>query len=173
MKKLNRKGQVMQNLGALGIGVVTLVLILTVVFLVNAQIKTQTITQATNSIITINNESITAWTNATAFSLDVACMDASCVALYNDTEWDLVPTSGYSCDVEGDTNVQITIENGSIGGSTTLYLNYTCTPPSNAFNATNKLTNATATIPGWIPLIILIMIGGLILGLVSAFKRNS
>ena len=39
----------------------------------------------------------------------------------------------------------------------------------NATAATNTLTTAAATIPGWVPLIILVAIGGLILYLVSRF----
>jgi len=38
-----------------------------------------------------------------------------------------------------------------------------------ACNATKTLTTATATIPGWVPLIILVAIGGLILSLVAVF----
>ena len=40
---------------------------------------------------------------------------------------------------------------------------------ANATAATNTLTNAAATIPGWVPLIILVAIGGLILALVAVF----
>ena len=96
MKSLEKKGQVMQNLGALGVGVATLVIILAVAFLVMAQ------------------------TGAQATTLD---------------------------------------------GNSPTFANCNST----ACNATKDLTNATATIPGWVPLIILVAIGGLILSLVSAF----
>ena len=39
----------------------------------------------------------------------------------------------------------------------------------NASAATTTLTTAAATIPGWVPLIILVAIGGLILALVAVF----
>jgi len=42
----------------------------------------------------------------------------------------------------------------------------------NATAATNTLTAAAATIPGWVPLIILVAIGGLILALIAVFGRN-
>jgi len=42
---------------------------------------------------------------------------------------------------------------------------------ANATLATNTLTNAAATIPGWVPLIVLVAIGGLIIALVSRFGR--
>lgn len=39
-------------------------------------------------------------------------------------------------------------------------------------NATNTLTNAVATIPGWVPLIIIASIGAVILGLVALFRNR-
>jgi len=94
---MNRKGQVMQNLGALGVGVATLVIVLAVAFLVMSQ------------------------TGAQAATLGSASSFAMC--------------------------------------------------NSTACNSTKDLTQATATIPGWVPLIILVAIGGLILALVSRFGR--
>jgi len=40
-----------------------------------------------------------------------------------------------------------------------------------AYNATLELQAATATIPGWVPLIVITIIGGLILLLVKVFKE--
>jgi len=40
-----------------------------------------------------------------------------------------------------------------------------------AYNATVQLQSAAATIPGWVPLIVLVAIGGLIIALVSKFGR--
>ncbi len=96
---MDKKGQVMSQLGALGIGVASLVIILAVVFLVLAQTGAQA----------------------------------------------------------------ATFQPGA--GSLT-----TCN--TTACNATVTLTNAAATIPGWVPLIILVAIGGLILALVSVFGRR-
>jgi len=94
----SKKGQVFSQLGALGIGVATLVILLAVTFLIMAQVGEQTAEAA---------------------------------------------------------------------GSATLAA---CT--SNACNATVELTNAAATIPGWVPLIILVAIGGLILSLIAVFGRR-
>ena len=43
---------------------------------------------------------------------------------------------------------------------------------ANATLAVNTLTTAAATITGWVPLIILVAIGGLILALVAVFGRQ-
>ena len=42
----------------------------------------------------------------------------------------------------------------------------------NATLSTNTLTTAAATIPGWVPLVILVAIGGLILALVAVFGKR-
>lgn len=100
MKQMNKKG-VIESLGALGIGAVTLLVIMVVGFLIAAQVKT--------SIGIADPNSINA--NASECLKSVGC------------------------------------------------------------NATNTITNAVATIPGWVGLIILVAIGGLLLAMVKGFKR--
>lgn len=41
----------------------------------------------------------------------------------------------------------------------------------NATAAVNTLTEAAADIPGWVPLIVIAVIGSLLLGLVALFRR--
>mgnify|MGYP007011964030 CR=1 FL=1 len=96
---MDKKGQVMGQLGALGVGVASLVIIMAVVFLVLAQVGDQ------------------------ATTLDAGSGEFA-----------------------------------------------TCN--STACNATKTLTTAAATIPGWVPLIILVAIGGLILSLVAVFGKR-
>ena len=99
MKSITKKGQVLDQLGGLGIGVATLVIVLAVTFLVLAQ------------------------TGEQARVLDGSALNLSaCI--------------------------------------------------SGACNATKTLTSAAATIPGWVPLIILVAIGGLILSLVAVFGKR-
>ncbi len=43
---------------------------------------------------------------------------------------------------------------------------------ANATAAVNTLTSAAADIPGWVPLVVIVAIGGLILGLVAVFGRR-
>lgn len=40
------------------------------------------------------------------------------------------------------------------------------------YNATNTLGNAVATIPGWVPLIVIAVIGSVLLGLVALFRKK-
>lgn len=88
--KMNKKGQIMSQLGALGIGIATLAITLVVVFLILSQ--------------TGANTQVVADANATA--------------------------------------------------------------------AVNTLTDAAADIPGWVPLVVIAVIGALILGLVALFRRQ-
>jgi len=42
-----------------------------------------------------------------------------------------------------------------------------------AVNATNTLASAVDDIPGWVPLIVIAVIGAVLLGLVSLFKKGN
>ena len=169
MKQLNNKGQVMQNLGALAVGIVALVIILAVTFLLMSNVRTQAIDQTPNTAIT--DEKVD---NATASTLTNACTSIACTAAHNGTTTGaVIPATNYSCSVSGSVATYTPAMGAYDGGNNgTVFIDYTCTRPSNAYNSTVDLTNATATIPGWVPLIILVIIGSIILGLVSAFKRK-
>ena len=51
-------------------------------------------------------------------------------------------------------------------------VSYTCRQPSLAYNSTETLQNATDDVPGWIPLIVIAVIGAMLLGLVAMFRKN-
>jgi len=116
----------MQNIGALGIGIVVLVMILAVTFGVMAQLRTQT----------VNLGEVCAQGNATWNATTSQCCEIGAV-------------------------------NTAYCGGANLSRSY-----SNAWNTSLTLTNATQTIPGWVPLIILVAIGGIILSLVAVFNKR-
>jgi len=168
MKTLNKKGQVMQNIGALGVGIATLVIILAVVFLMMAQTKTASIPLITATSYTNVTKTLTNNTYIT-FTECISDEAMSVTTVYN--------TSGATAAVisTGNYTVVLNTINTSVSGISAIdskNITYSCRNPSQAYNSTQDLTNATATIPGWVPLIILVIIGGIILGLVSAFKRK-
>ena len=39
------------------------------------------------------------------------------------------------------------------------------------YNATHELSSAVADVPGWIPLVVIVSIGTILIGMVSLFKR--
>ena len=96
--KLCKKGQIFNQLGALGIGIASLAITMVVIFLILSQAKTQ--------MVSTDNIDLT---NASTFS------------------------AGY--------------------------------------NGTIVLESAVATIPGWVPLIIIASIGAILLSLVAVFRR--
>jgi len=93
----NKKGQVLQNFGAMAIGIATFTIVIVLAILVMVQVKSQ-------------DTSVTG----------ITCNDSS----------------------------------GSVG----------C-------NATNTLQVATQGIPGWVPLIVIVVIGGTIIGMVKTFGQ--
>jgi hypothetical protein len=95
---MDKKGQVMQQLGALGVGIATLAIVLTVAFLIQGNVQEQIVDQA-----------------------------------------GLGPLGAH---------------NGTI-----------------AYNASVTLQAATADVPGWVPLVVIVAIGGIILGMISVFKK--
>ena len=64
--KLNKKGQALEQIGAIGIGIVIFTITLIVAFLVIANTQTQNIDQATETTTT---RELLAYTNATAENL--------------------------------------------------------------------------------------------------------
>ena len=52
------------------------------------------------------------------------------------------------------------------------YANATQCAASDTCTGINTLTNAAATVPGWVPLIVIAVIGSVLLGLVALFRRQ-
>jgi len=124
MEKLNKKGQIFNQMGALGVGIAGLAITLIITFLI--------ISQGRSNIVDNSN----------------ACYDLDLV--YN-------ATTGCCTDV------------GCVNGA------YNATSAggfSSAFNATQTLGSAVDTIPGWVPLIVIAVIGSILLGLVAMFRNR-
>ena len=111
----NKKGQVMANIGSLGIGIASLCIILVVAFLIMATAKTTM----------IDDNSACDYTNSTYNSTSGQCNDAV----------------------------------GNPG------------PTSLAWNSTGTLQTSTATIPGWVSIIVITAIGSILIGMVMMFRR--
>ena len=166
---MNKKGQIFEQLGQLGIAIAGLAIILVVAFLILSQGKTQTVSQITPT--TISSEVVS---NTTASTLANACVAATCVAHNASAAGPLIPASNYTCTVNtGGSIVTWTPIMGAYPGSNgTVFVNYTCSQPSAAWNGTVEMQNATSTIPPWIPLIVITVIGGLLIGLIRVFRRR-
>lgn len=159
-----------ESLGALAVGVAALAITLVIAFLVLSEGESQADglveSATTGESTTWSNESYTALVHS-AHSLDTIV----CNNVHNaSAAGALVASGNYTCDANGiifDGMVDTT------GWSATMYVNYTYREPSYAINSTRSLATATDDVPGWVPLIIIVVVGGILLSLVAAFRRNS
>jgi len=167
MKKLNKKGQIIENIGGIAIGIGTIALLMVIVFLITSNVQTQTVDEISS---TAHTNYAVAFTNESAFHVGTCAGGLICTALMNVTGTSAVNieigTANYTC---GDIDITPTIIGVDAPG--TLYLNYSCQDQSVAYNATVEMTNNTYNIVGWIGLVVIILIGILILGLIKQIRQ--
>lgn len=126
MKHINKKGQIMQQLGGLAVGIAALTIVMVITFIIISQGRSQI----------VDMEGGTG-----------ACGNISHV--YNGTQ----------CCEPG------TSQTALCGGINTSGTN-------EAYNVTHTLGSAVETIPGWVPLIVIAVIGSIILGVVMLFRNR-
>lgn len=167
---MEKKGQVLelQNLVAplVGIGVV-----LIIGFLIFGEIQDKAIDLEDNSG-TVTNETST-WTNNTFVALDYSgnAMELSCTSVYNSTQTknnSAISSQYYTCDYHG-LNL---VDNATLDYNTSISVSYTYKNKSAAYNATGDVQTATSDIPGWLPIIVITVIGAILLGLISHFRKK-
>uniref|UniRef100_A0A6H1ZJC1 Uncharacterized protein n=1 Tax=viral metagenome TaxID=1070528 RepID=A0A6H1ZJC1_9ZZZZ len=170
----NKKAQIEQLQGLI-VALVVIAIILVVGFLIFAQTKEQVVSlistsTATNESYSYTNNTLAALTHSpTALTGTVAC-----TAVYNDTANAVTIGSGnYTCNNAGLTVTDSVPNNVSWGFASTLYVTYTYKAPDYAYNASSDVQNATQDIPGWLPIIVVVVIGALLIGLVSFLRRQT
>ena len=169
---MNRKGQAnFQNFFGLATGVAALAIILTVAFLILAEGRS---TSADNvATFTISNESVAGWSsNVTRAAFgstgEVIPSTVACTAVWNGST--LVGSGNYTCN---DGGILFVGANNSPTWNYTALVSYTAKNKSRAWNGTATMTNATQDVPGWVPLIIIAVIGATLLGIVSVLRRRN
>ena len=169
--KMNKKG-VIENLQALIGPLIGIALVLVIGFLIMATIKDKVVELGGNNITTIN-ETVAGWSNDTYSSLTFGgnCMTVSCSGLTNNngTHGNFSSTTVvYSCHPSRG----ITISDVNSLMNDTVKVTYICDQTTRAWNATGQIQEATSDIPGWIPIIIITIIGALLLFLVTKFRER-
>ena len=168
---MKKKGQAISGVQSLIAPLVGIGIILAIGFLILAQVKTQAVDQgvSTNTI----NESVTGASINTykALTHSTHAMAVNCLAVWNSTnnvtQYAKLPTTGYTCDVHG-------LNVSDAGANFTLfYVTYTYKNMTSAWNGTGVTQGAMADIPGWLPIIIVTVIGAILLMLVAMFRRSS
>jgi hypothetical protein len=130
----NKKGQIMNNLSGLAVGVAVLAITLTVAFLVIGEGREE-------------------------IGETYPCENTS--DYFNDTGT-TSDGQGYCCHKNG---------TGTGAGGANEYNCSWTQGLSAAWNGTNTLGSAVDDIPGWVPLIVIGVVGALLLGLVALFRR--
>jgi len=129
---------------------------------------------ATNESYAYTNNTLVALTHSGHSVTDTV----ACTAVYNDTANAVTIGSGnYTCNNAGlivtDDLTGGTGANVSWGWASTLYATYTYKAADYAYNASSDVQNATQDIPGWLPIIVVVVIGSLLIGLVSFLRRQA
>lgn len=166
---MKKKAQI-NELGTIATALVAITLVLVVGFLIFAQ--TKEVVQGRIASIPITDETVT-WINGTAVALtgSPASLNLACSAVYNNATGTahIIGAGNYTCDGTG-----ITLVNGSGGSIWTSKVNvtYSYKLADLAYNGTSKVQNATSTIPGWLPIIVITIVGSLLIGLVALYRRQ-
>lgn len=167
--RYKKKAQIEQLQGLI-VTLVIIAVVLVVGFLIFAETKDQVVELISTSMAT--NESYT-YANATLTALthSPGTVTLSCTALYNDTANAVTIASGnYTC---GPSGITVTDADGTLGFPATMYVTYTYKTADYAYNASNKVQNSTQDIPGWLPIIIVVVVGALLIGLGSFLRKQS
>jgi hypothetical protein len=165
----NKKGQIFENIGSLAVGIGSLAVTLVVAFLILAQGVTQsteltTATTFTNETVSLPNATTTVITKC------VSNEDLTVVQMYNDSlETGVVLASGNYTVTKNAIAVNLQT---AIAGLSPKNVTYTCKLQSEAYNATVTMQNATQEVPDWIPLVVVVVIGGILLSLVAVLRNR-
>lgn len=165
----NKKGQmdgVFNALGGIAIAVVVLAITLVITFIVISQGKVSVADTIATSSVTASAETVT---NASYSALDSAPIEGSqaCGTVVDAVSFDVIASGNYTCADAG-----ITWNGVQTGYNSSLLVNYTFKARDGGYNASVTLENAVDTIPAWVPLLIIAVVGGILLSLVALLKRR-
>lgn len=165
----HKKGQAqMQAIGMIAVGVAALAITLTIAFLVLGQGKVQaygliTATDFTNVTKVLPNGT------ATTFSECIDDVDLTISEMYNSSGADQALLDSNNYTISG--NAVTIAANTGITSSDSKNLTYSCKTPSYAYNSTETMQNSTDSVPGWVPVIIIVFVGSILLTIVRQFRK--
>ena len=167
--KYKKKAQI-EQLQGLVITLVIVGMVLVVGFLIFAQTKEQ-VTSLISSATATNESFVYTNYSTTVLAHSPSSVTLSCTALWNDTaNTQAVSANNYTCNTSG---IYVSNPGGILQIETPLYATYTYKAPDYAYNASNTVQNATQDIPGWLPIIVVVVIGALLIGLVGFLRRQA
>ena len=167
-----KKGQAFAGLQGVVITLVTIAIVLIIGFLVFSE--TKTVVKAGISSSSVTNESFTFATNTTYIALTYStnAIQLTCNQVVNGTAPSgvVVGSGNYTCTA----GKGILLTNESLSTWTSpMMINYTYKEADAAWNSTSEVQNATSDLSGWLPIFVIVIIGGLLIGLVAMFRRKT
>lgn len=171
--QLRGKKALLNEFGTLSIAVAGLAISLIVTLLILDQGRE--ISVQNTAMTNISNRSISV-TNGTKTVLTTSCVTlGSCGSIRNSSQR-YMGKGNVTCAIEGENGLTIypyfTDAGYASGEATTLYVDFTCAFADASYNSTLTLTNATSDIPGWIPVIVVTVLGGILLSIVAIYRRQ-
>lgn len=179
-----KKGQVLENLGGLAVGLAVLMMTLVVAFLVLDQGKDEIIDNAAQRSSVFNTTNATHTQTLNAFTMiDPECVSeraVNVIAVYNQSEFATavrVSDQNYTVsfnliNISSDGLANSTSSDFATNMGTTFRIQYDCAVKDAGYNGTSTLQNATQDVTGWAPLVVVVVIGAAIFGLVALFRRR-
>lgn len=169
---MKKKGQIFEQFGGLATGIVALAILLVVAFLIMSEGKTQTVNLITPTTFTNETQTSVTFEAFTTFSRCVSTDEGISISeLYPDAiNWTTIDVTGNA--TVGNYNTINFSNKTGFYNSTTFNMTYSCKEPDEAYNSTETLQNATDDIPTWVPVIIIVFIGAILLGLVALLRRS-
>ena len=169
---MNKRKADLANLSGLVIGLVVIGIVLTVGFLISAQMKTQVVAETSTS--KTYNETA-AWTNNTYVRLtnNTGQLELACTEVLNSsTAHEVIDSGNYTCSPSGINLVDRTTTGIDTWNTSGVIVTYTWKEETYAYNASGEVQNVTQDIPGWLGIIVVTVIGSLLITLiVKLFKR--
>lgn len=165
--KYKKKAQ-LEQLQGIVLVLIVVGIVLIVGFLIFAQMKEQVVELIPT--LTASNESYS-YTNATLTALthSPGAVTLSCIAVYNDSS-NGIPAGNYTCNTSG---LKIVADNAEATFNATLFVTYAYQTADYAYNSSQEVQSATEDIPGWLPIIVVVVIGALLIGLVSFLRQQA
>lgn len=141
-------------------------IIVVIGLLIFSESKTVTIRQASSTNVTNEEVALSALSQTTALAYSTHAIELSCTEIRNASVTGTVLSANYTCDTSG---INVT-QNMTIQG--TVYVDYTYKNTTSAYKGISSTQNATQDIPGWLAIIVIVIIGGVLISLISYFRKT-
>ena len=174
--KLSKKGNLLnaiESIGGLVIPLIVIAVVLVVGFLILAHNKSSLVSSPETPIFRVNNETVT-YTLVPNFAALANPGQAyvNCIEVRNtSSSTGVIPAAEYRC-VAG-RGIFFTNSSLSAMNSTQINVTYDYSEGGKGYNATVQVGNATSEVPGWLPIVVLVIIGGVLIAMAGFIREQT